>query len=287
MRNQSVGRHGSDSDPCPRGSQAFNSQFLPSVSLADTPSHSSAPTGHLGRAGTWGTVPRRRGSCKARARRWTVPAGLPVSAGLSQPGFHPLRGSAQGSPPPRGKSAGCIRAPVRCCHRRLNLKKVGEHLMRPGGRSPACPWLREQQSPAQAGRGQGAPAPAAVPLGANLAPGGDAVLVLVCELVDLVRQFLHRARSEAAAEAPQALEIVHTLAVAFDSDAGGVRTAGEVKEGNMRPPSSRALAPATRNPSHSRTRGTENYRRLNCQTSLTIPRARVVVESSPCPPRFN
>lgn len=115
--------------------------------------------------------------------------------------------------------------------------------MRPGGRSPAWPWLREQQSPAKAGLGQGAPAPAAVALRANLAPGGDAVLVLVCELVDLVRQFLHRARSEAAAEAPRALEIVHTLAVAFDSDAGGVRTAGEGKEGNIRRPHQAELWP--------------------------------------------
>lgn len=127
--------------------------------------------------------------------------------------------------------------------------------MHPGGRSPARQWLWEQRSPARAGHRQRAPAPAAVPLGANLAPGGDAVLVLVRELVDLVRQFLHGACAETATEAPQALEIVHTLAVAFDSDAGSVRTAGEGKEGNMRPLSNRALAPATKNPSHSRTRG--------------------------------
>lgn len=123
-----------------------------------------------------------------------------------------------------------------------------------GGRSRACLCLRGQ-SPAGASLGQGTAAPATVALGANLAPGGDAVLVLVRKLVDLVRQFLHRARSEAAAETPQALEVVHALTVALDSDAGGVRTAGEGKEGNMRPPSSRALASATRNPSHSRTRG--------------------------------
>lgn len=98
--------------------------------------------------------------------------------------------------------------------------------MRSRSWSPVCLWLRGQQSPALARLGQGAPAPAAVALRADLTPGGDAVLVLVCELVDLVRQLLHRARPEATAKAPQALEVVHALAVALNSDAGGVRTAG-------------------------------------------------------------
>lgn len=154
--------------------------------------------------------------------------------------------------------------------------------MRSQGRSSARPRLRERQSPALAGLGQGAPAPAAVALGADLAPGGDAVLVLVCELVDLMRQLLHRARPEATAKAPQALEVVHTLAIALDADAGGVRTAAE-KEDIMRPPSSWALAPATRNRSHAGPEGAGNcYRHLNCHTA---PRARVVEESFPCPPR--
>lgn len=117
--------------------------------------------------------------------------------------------------------------------------------MRTGSRSPACLWLRGQQSPAAAGLGQGAAAPATVALGADLAPGGNAILVLICELVDLVGQLLHCACPEATAEAPQALEVVHTLAVALYSDAGGVRTAREGKEANMRASSSRAWAPAT------------------------------------------
>jgi mannose/cellobiose epimerase-like protein (N-acyl-D-glucosamine 2-epimerase family) len=71
-------------------------------------------------------------------------------------------------------------------------------------------------------------------LGADLVPGGYVVLVLVCELVDLVSQLLHRARSEATAKGAEALEVVHALAIALDSDAGGVWTAGE-KEGNLRP----------------------------------------------------
>lgn len=86
-------------------------------------------------------------------------------------------------------------------------------------------WLRRHQSPTQAGLGQGAPAPAAIALGADLAPGGDVVLVLICELVDLVCQLLHRACPEAAAKAPEALEVVQALAVALDSYAGGIRTA--------------------------------------------------------------
>lgn len=127
------------------------------------------------------------------------------------------------------------------------------HWMRSRSWSPACLWLRGQQSPALARLGQGSPAPAAVALRADLIPGGDAVFVLVCELVDLVCQLLHRARPEATTKAPQALEIVHTLAVALNSDAGGVRTAGEGKEGNMRPLLSRSSA--ARNREHSRTRG--------------------------------
>lgn len=147
-----------------------------------------------------------------------------------------------------------------------------------------CLWLRGQQSPALARLRQGAPAPAAVALRADLTPGGDAVLVLVCELVDLVRQLLHRARPEATAKAPQALEVVHALAVALNSDAGGVRTAGEGKEGNMRPLLSRVSA--SRNRSIREPEGPGNcYRLLNCHTALTIPRARVVEESTPRQPR--
>lgn len=158
--------------------------------------------------------------------------------------------------------------------------------MSPGGRGPARLWLLGRQSPSQAGLREGASAPAAVALGADLAPGGDAVLVLVRELVDLVRQFLHRARPEATAKAPQALEVVHTLAVALDSDAGGVRTAGEGKEGHMRPPSSRSLAPASGNGAILRPEGAANcYLHLNCHTAPMIPRARATEESSPCPPR--
>ena len=48
-------------------------------------------------------------------------------------------------------------------------------------------------------------------------------------MVDLMRQLLHRACSEATTKAPQALEVVQTLAVALDSDAGCVRTAGDGK----------------------------------------------------------
>lgn len=152
-------------------------------------------------------------------------------------------------------------------------------MMRSRSWSPACLWLRGQQSPALARLGQGATAPAAVALRADLTPGGDAVLVLVCELVDLVRQLLHGARSEATAKAPQALEVVHALAVALNSDAGGVRTAGEGKEGNMRPLLSRVSAP--RNRSVREPEGPGNcYHFLNCHTALTIPRARAMEESA-------
>lgn len=116
-------------------------------------------------------------------------------------------------------------ATVRCCHRRLNPKEGGEHLMRPGTPSRACLWLGRHQSPAIARLRQGTTAPAAIALGADLAPRGDTVLVLVGELVDLVCQLLHRARPETAAKTSEALEVIHTLAVALDSDAGGVRTA--------------------------------------------------------------
>ena len=44
-----------------------------------------------------------------------------------------------------------------------------------------------------------------------------------------MRQLLHRARPEATTKAPLALEVVQTLAVALDSDAGCVRTAGDGK----------------------------------------------------------
>lgn len=48
----------------------------------------------------------RRGSCRARARRWTVLTGLPVSAGLFQPCLGRLRSSALGNPPPPGEASG-------------------------------------------------------------------------------------------------------------------------------------------------------------------------------------
>lgn len=148
-------------------------------------------------------------------------------------------------------------------------------------------WLLGPQSPAQAGFGQRASAPAAVALGADLAPGGDAVLVFVRELVDLVRQLLHGARPKATAEAPQALEVVHTLAVALDSDAGCIRNAGEGKEGNVRPPSSKSLAPATENGAFLGPEGAGNcYLYLNCHTALMIPRGRAMEEGSSCPPRL-
>lgn len=164
-------------------SQAFNSQFLPSVSLADTPSHSSAlgapgPDWDVGNRVSEKGVLQSQGSPLDRASRTPGLCPAVLTRFPSAVGLNPGKPSAPGGG--RGKPARCIRAPVRCCHRRLYLKEVGEHLMHPGGRSPACQWLWEQRSPAWAGRRQRAPAPAAVPLGANLAPGGDAVLVLVC-----------------------------------------------------------------------------------------------------------
>lgn len=126
-------------------------------------------------------------------------------------------------------------ATVRCCHGRLNPKEGGKHSVHPGARRCACLWLGRHQSPALARLGQGTTAPAAIALGADLVPGGDTVLVLVCELIDLMCQLLHCARPETAAKAPEALEIIHTLAVALDSDAGGVRTAGNGKESYLRP----------------------------------------------------
>lgn len=156
--------------------------------------------------------------------------------------------------------------------------------MRTGSRSPARLWLGGRQSPATAGLGQGAPAPATVALGADLVPGGNAVLVLICELVDLVGQLLHCAGPEATAKAPQALEVVHTLAVALYSDAGGVRTAGEGTEANMRSSASR-WGPSRRDRGILGPEGTGNcYRLRSCRTALKLPGAREE-ESCPCPPR--
>lgn len=220
--------------------------FLLSVSLADNSLGFLCPPwdtrARLGRKER--CLRRRDAPCKASARRRTVPLALPVSAGRTQPGPHLLSGSAQGSPPP-GRRHRDVCATDGRRHKGLNPTKGGEHLMRAGSRSPARLRLRRQQSPALAGLRQGAPAPTAIALGAYLASGGDTVLVLVCELVYLVGQLLHGACPEAASKAPHALEVVHTLAVALDSDAGSVRAAGGGKEGNMRPPSSRAWAPAT------------------------------------------
>lgn len=59
---------------------------------------------------------------------------------------------------------------------------------------------------------------------ADLVPGGDAILVFVGELVDLMGQFLHCAGPKAASSAAGAL--VHALAVAFDSNVGYALSAG-------------------------------------------------------------
>lgn len=62
------------------GLSAFDSQFLLSVSLADTSSDSSAPLGRLDPIRAKGTLPqKRRGPRKARARR---PDGASRTPGL-------------------------------------------------------------------------------------------------------------------------------------------------------------------------------------------------------------
>lgn len=54
----------------------------------------------------------------------------------------------------------------------------------------------------------------------------------------------------------------------------------------MRPPSTRAWAPATGTGGILGPEGGGNcYRLLSCHTALTTPRARVVEKSSRCPPR--
>lgn len=95
-----------------------------------------------------------------------------------------------------------------------------------------CLLLGGHHSPGPEDLWQGTPAPAAVALRADLVPGGEAVLVFVCELVDLMGQFLHCAGSKAASRA--AVALVHNLAVAFDSNMGCVLNAAE-KEGYLRP----------------------------------------------------
>lgn len=55
----------------------------------------------------------------------------------------------------------------------------------------------------------------------------------------------------------------------------------------MRPPSSRVWAPATKNRRILGPKRAGNcYRFLNCHTAQTIPGARVMEESFPCPPRY-
>lgn len=87
-----------------------------------------------------------------------------------------------------------------------------------------CLLLGGLHSPGPEDLWQGTPAPAAIALRADLVSGGHAVLVFVCELVDLVSQFLHCAGPKAASSAAGAL--VHALAVAFDSNVGCALSAG-------------------------------------------------------------
>lgn len=87
------------------------------------------------------------------------------------------------------------------------------------------------QRPQSPGGAQGAP-PAAVALGADLADGGGAVLILVGQLVDLVGQLLHRARPEAAprADGLEVGEAVNALAVALDADVSILPAAARQEE---------------------------------------------------------
>ena len=68
-----------------------------------------------------------------------------------------------------------------------------------------------------------------------------------------MRQLLHRARPEATTKAPHALEVVQTLAVALDSDAGCVRTAGDGKGRLCETPTSTTTT-NNRERNHSKTR---------------------------------
>lgn len=115
------------------------------------------------------------------------------------------------------------------------------------GRIVWCLLLGGHHSRVPENFGHGTPAPAAVALRADLAPGGNAVLVFVCELVDLMGQFLHCAGPKAAPGASGTL--VHALAVAFDSSVDCVLSA--VKKGRTLETSSiGVLAPTTWNWSH-------------------------------------
>lgn len=58
--------------------------------------------------------------------------------------------------------------------------------LRLGGWGCVCLLLGGHHSPGKEDLRQGTPAPAAVAVRTDLAPGGNAVLVFVCELVDLV-----------------------------------------------------------------------------------------------------
>lgn len=62
---------------------------------------------------------------------------------------------------------------------------------------------------------------------ADLVSWRKTVLVFVCELVDLMGQFLHCAGPKAASRAAGAL--VHALAIAFDSNVGYTLSAVEKK----------------------------------------------------------
>lgn len=226
MRNQFFGRTRPWLRTLLRGVSAFDSVSPLREPSRQLPRIPLPPLGHPGPVRAKGTLPEEKG--RLLQSQCSSPDGASRTPSL-------CRADSARSPPAERLRSGkhsTREAPSDVCatdgrrHKGLNPTEGGEHLMRAGSRSPACLRLRGQQSPALAGLRQGAPAPTAIALGAYLASGGDTVLVLVCELVYLVGQLLHGACPEAAAKAPHTLEVVHTLAVALDSDAGSVRTAG-------------------------------------------------------------
>lgn len=183
--------------------------------------------------------PRARAAGPAAPRPCQAPAARPAApgpAGEGAPGSRPDRRFSHeswrrlpsgGGPPERPRLSPSIRAGLGRVARRSDTEDGGEGLRPP---RPGAP-LGLGGARRAAALGQGAP-PAAVALGADLAGGGGVVLILVGQLVDLVRQLLHRARPEAAprADGLEVGEAVNALAVALDADVSILPAAARQEE---------------------------------------------------------
>lgn len=124
----------------------------------------------------------------------------------------------------RGPWKGSADAPRRLCPPKGGaVRRRVPRLLLLGGsqraRPPAAALLRGGRL-CRRRQQRSAPPPPSVAPRADLAGGGDDVLLLVGQLVDLVRQVLHGARPDPAAQARR-LEVGGELAVALDADDGG------------------------------------------------------------------